>query len=132
MKILIADDSPVVRDALRDLLAEIPGAQVLTADNAAAAIDILAALQPEAAILDLRVPGGGLALIAVLEAATRDSPGTLLIVLTHRTDAAAREACLEAGAHHFLDKFADFDIAVRLVRERCEEKVPGTFSREVA
>lgn len=115
MKVLIADDSAPVRRALLGLLEHLPGITVYTAADSWQANACLRVERPDAAIIDLRMPGGGG--LAVLEQGKRCAPGTLLIVLTNCHDAFNRAACLEAGADHFLDKHSQFQEAVRLVTE---------------
>ena len=59
MKLLIADDEPPLRDWLRRLLAEVaPDAQVVAeAGDGVAALAQIEAQRPDAAFLDIRMPG---------------------------------------------------------------------------
>jgi CheY-like chemotaxis protein len=66
------------------------------------------------AILDIRMPGGGL---HVLEAVKGGESPPVVIMLTAFPYPQYRKRCLEAGAEHFLDKATEFDqIAVLLGR----------------
>jgi two-component system, LytTR family, response regulator len=55
---LIADDEPVARAGLRDMLAAIPWVQCVgEASNGPAAVESINRLQPELVILDIQMPG---------------------------------------------------------------------------
>jgi len=58
MRLLIVDDEPPARAKLRRLLAELPGiALVAEAADAPQALAMAQALQPDAALLDIQLPG---------------------------------------------------------------------------
>jgi len=58
--VLIADDEPLLRAALVDLIASEPGLElVAVATNADEAIQLGAATHPAVALIDVRMPGGG-------------------------------------------------------------------------
>lgn len=58
MKILIADDEPLARLRLRDLIAELAiGVVVGEADNGAAALTLARDAAPDVVLLDIRMPG---------------------------------------------------------------------------
>ena len=60
MRILIAEDEPVARMILRELLDEIPGITIAgEATNGAEALAQAAALKPDVILLDLQMPGMG-------------------------------------------------------------------------
>jgi DNA-binding NarL/FixJ family response regulator len=115
LRVLIADDSAVVRDRLPRLLADVPGVEVVgqTAD-ANATVAALTSLRPDVLILDLFMPGGGG--ISVLNR-LRDLPARpVVIVFTNARYPEYREACARLGAEHFLDKSRDADRLVAIVR----------------
>jgi two-component system response regulator AlgR len=57
MRILIADDEPLARQRLRDLLAEIGGHEMIgEAANGREAIELVDALSPDAVLLDIQMP----------------------------------------------------------------------------
>jgi two-component system LytT family response regulator len=58
MRVLIADDEPVARMVLRELLEEIPGVEVVgEAVDGPQVVEQVAALDPEVVLLDLQMPG---------------------------------------------------------------------------
>ena len=103
MKILLVEDSRILRDRLRGIISAIPEAvMVAEADNEDAARCLLDLHRPEVAVIDLRLrSGSGLSLIGHAKAA---HPATTLIVLTNLAQAEYRSKCIELGAHYFFDK----------------------------
>jgi two-component system, LytTR family, response regulator len=58
MRILIADDEPIAREILRDLLAEIGGVELAgEAASGVEAVDQIDRLRPDLVLLDLEMPG---------------------------------------------------------------------------
>ena len=103
MKVLIADDHPLVRDALmRTLLLVEPDAQVLQAADYAAALHLLQTEGPQLALLDLHMPGmdrvEGLRRLRLL------FPAVPMVVASGEDDPAVMRATLAAGAVGFLPK----------------------------
>lgn len=101
MRILLADDQPRVRFALRVLLGRQPGLKVV--GEAIAAEDLLA--QTEATCPDLLLLGWelpGLAAAGSLSALRRIRPDLFVVVLSGRTG--VRRAALDAGADAFVSK----------------------------
>ncbi len=58
MRLLIADDEPLARNRLRSLVSEIPGMEVVgEAASGREAVELTAALRPDALLLDIQMPG---------------------------------------------------------------------------
>lgn len=55
MKVVVADDSPLILEAVRDLF-EAVGAEVHTIDSAIGLSGLLRRVQPEAVVLDVNMP----------------------------------------------------------------------------
>lgn len=100
MRILIADDEPLARQVLAELLADIRGAALIgEAANGREAVELALALKPDLVLLDLQMPGlDGLSVARAL----RGSPLPLVIYVTafeqHALDA------FETGAVDYLLK----------------------------
>jgi DNA-binding NarL/FixJ family response regulator len=115
IRVLIADDHPVVRQGLRVLLEVQDDIDVVgEAPDGPDVARLAAELAPDVILLDLKMPGmKGTDVIADLVA--RDSPARIL-VLTSVTDPAAAQAAVRAGAAGFLYKDVDPDALVRAIR----------------
>ena len=113
---LIADDHPMVRDALRTALAQaFPGATTATAGSLA---EVEAALdrQPEtdALLLDLDMPGmDGLTGLALLRS---ERPTVPIIVVSAARDAAMPRRAYDLGASAYVDKSASLEEIAATVR----------------
>ncbi len=107
-KIYIADDSEEVRQRLIDLVSVLPEVELVgqTGDARAAIADIQQ-LQPDVAILDIRlVNGNG---IEVLEIVKLLKVPPLVIMLTAFPTQQYRRRCISAGADYFFDKTSEFE-----------------------
>jgi DNA-binding NarL/FixJ family response regulator len=110
-KVLIVDDSALVRDRLGALLADTAELRVVgeaaDADGALGAVERLA---PDAVVLDIRMPGASG--IEVLERIKKDHPGILVIMLTNYDFDHYRRQCLASGADYFFNKAREFERVV--------------------
>ena len=106
LKVYIADDSVVVRGKLKEALEERGSIQVVgESGDALQAITEIRTLDPQVAIIDVRMPGGGgLPVLKDLKART---PGRIAIILTSFPFPQHRETYLAAGADYFFDKTKD-------------------------
>lgn len=105
LRVLIADDHPIVRGGLTSLLQTQPDLHVVgSAANGAAALDLVARLHPDVVLMDLRMPV--LDGVAATERITASHPRTRVLVLTtYDTDADITRA-VAAGASGYLLKDA--------------------------
>jgi DNA-binding NarL/FixJ family response regulator len=115
IRVLIADDQPLIRCGLRALLAttddmEVVGEAACGAEAASQAAD----LQPDVIVMDLRMPGpnGIEATRRILQA----SPQTRILVLTPFADDDSVFAALRAGARGYVLKEANEDDVLRAIR----------------
>jgi DNA-binding NarL/FixJ family response regulator len=115
MKVLIVEDSPEVRKAIKLHLADIPGCEVVgEAEDPSAAIHLIALCTPDAVLLDLGLRhGNGL---QVLEALRVQPLHPLVIVLTNHTEPHYVEAALRLGAAYVFQKSSGFEAALELLR----------------
>lgn len=116
MKILLVEDSPILRERLRGIISAIPMASLVAeTDNAEDARSLLDGHRPEVAVIDLRLRNGsGLSLLEHVRAM---HAATTLIVLTNYAQAEYQEKCFELGAHYFFDKSKDIDAFTRLLTD---------------
>jgi two-component system, NarL family, response regulator DesR len=110
---IVADDHPVVLDAVCALL-EYRGLLVQgRARDGEAALGLIAEHKPPVALVDLRLPGMSGADTA--REAQRVSPGTAVIVFTGQTDVACMTEVLDAGAKGFVLKDAPLEDLMRAI-----------------
>jgi PAS domain S-box-containing protein len=126
MKVLVADDSAPIRERLVERLSRIPNIQIAEAADTPETIQLADEFEPDIAVLDIRMPGGGG--LKALKALRKKRPQTTVLIMTNYPYAQYRRKCLEAGADFFFDKSNEFERIAETVRELTE---PGTVS-EVA
>jgi signal transduction histidine kinase len=103
ISVLIADDLPLVVDALTELLGSDPSIVVVaTANDAVAAVEAAAPARPDVALRVVRMPagGGGVAARGIREV----SPHTKIVALSAQFDRASVVAMVRAGAIGYLVK----------------------------
>ena len=117
MKVLIADDSPILRDRLASLLSDLDGIEAIEqAEDTIKARELVQKLKPDVAILDVRIPkGGGIDLLRDIRKWTH--PSTTIIMLTNYAFAETRDKCIGGGADYFFDKSTEFMKVVAVLRE---------------
>ncbi|BBA95311.1 putative two-component system response regulator [Actinacidiphila reveromycinica] len=115
IRLLVADDHPVVRDGLRGVFDGDPDFEVAgEAADGAEAVDRALALGVDVVLMDLRMPRmGGVEAIGLLR--ERAPAVHVLVLTTYDSDADVLPA-IEAGATGYLLKDAPRDELVRAVR----------------
>ena len=103
IRVLLADDHPVVREGLRGMLAAEPDLEVVAeASSGLEAAALALSSGPDVILMDLRMPGGdGVDAIARLQA--DGSTAKVIVLTTYDTDADILRA-VEAGATGYLLK----------------------------
>jgi len=116
MKVLIVDDSILLRERLTAMISELPGIEVIgQAESAENAINSIRILKPDVAILDIRMPGGSG--FEVLENIKKDKSTPLMIVLTSYPYPQYRKKCLDSGADYFFDKSTEFQKVIGVLKK---------------
>ncbi len=106
--VLVADDHPLFRSAVQEAVRRRPELQlVATADDGLGALKEIRRLQPDVALLDMRMPtlNGD----QVLKALVQESVPTRVLFLATYTDSGAIYDLLAQGAAGYLDKGASAD-----------------------
>jgi DNA-binding NarL/FixJ family response regulator len=106
IRVLLADDEPLVRAGIRAVLAADPDIEVVAeADNGRTAVDLATAHRPDVVLLDIAMPVlDGLAAAAEL---TRTVPDVGVLMLTTFSADEHIAAALAGGARGFLLKSGD-------------------------
>jgi len=108
MKILIVEDSKLVRKRLIDMLSKVGGVEICGhAVGRSEALEALRLTKPDIVILDIRlVDGNG---IEVLEGIKKERPSSVVIMFTNYPYPQYRKKCMDAGASFFFDKSSEFE-----------------------
>lgn len=103
IRLLIVDDHEMVREGLKAILVADPDFAIVgEAANADQALELIERLQPDIALVDIRLPGtNGIELCRM---ANERYPGTAVIILTTFTDESLVAQCIQAGARGFIIK----------------------------
>ena len=133
-RVLIVDDHPLFRDALRTCLSHDAGFTVCgAAGSAVEARRLCAELRPELMLLDLGLPDGdGLALLE--ESRTWESPPKVLVITVRGEDDPVALEALRLGASGFVCKRAagaEVLEAARQVRRGLTYLSPGLIEQLV-
>lgn len=103
IRIVLADDHPVVREGLRAMLDAEPDLEVVgDADSGPRAEALAARLRPDIVLMDLRMPGGG-GVESIERMSRAGLPGRVVVLTTYETDRDILRA-VEAGAAGYLLK----------------------------
>ncbi|WP_394940646.1 response regulator [Psychromicrobium sp. YIM B11713] len=115
IRLLIADDQTVVREALEVMLDLEDGMEVVgTAENGLRATELAVELRPDVVLMDINMPL--LDGIRATEKILREIPGTAIMMLTTFDDEESILASLRAGALGYLTKDADRERIVQAIR----------------
>jgi DNA-binding NarL/FixJ family response regulator len=114
VRLVIVDDHPVVRDGLRGIFTGDPDFEVVgEAGNGTEALAVVASVDPDVVLMDLRMPGmdGVTATARLVEQGVR---AKVLVLTTYDTDSDVLPA-IEAGATGYLLKDARREDLLRAV-----------------
>jgi len=136
LKVLLIDDSAVVRRALNRKLKGDPHIQHLfEASNAADGYSLFKICRPDVVVLDLDLPD--LHGLEILKKIKRRAPLCFVIILTSSDSAEMRDACISCGADSFLSKgvnvlsvVAAIPLLCRSVRSRSRVEASGKRAHE--
>lgn len=103
IRLVIIDDHEIVREGLKAILINEPDFSIIgEAPDASTALDIVARLHPDIALVDIRLPGtNGIELCRMIN---DHYPETAVIILTTFTDESLVAQCIQAGARGFIVK----------------------------
>ena len=115
IRVVLADDHPVVRSGLRALLDSLAGYEVVAeAVDGEAAVRETQLTEPDVVLMDIRMPGlDGIEATRRIRAAV---PGTAVLVLTMFDDDDTVFGAMRAGAQGYLLKGAEQDEIDRAIR----------------
>jgi DNA-binding NarL/FixJ family response regulator len=117
IRVLLADDQPMMRSGLRLLLEDQPDLTVVaTAANGSEALDLARQLRPDVCLIDIRMPGlDGIAVTAALAGPEVPDPIPVVVLTTFDLDEYVY-AALRAGAVGFVLKGCAPALLIEAVR----------------
>ncbi|MFF1379271.1 response regulator [Streptomyces sp. NPDC058308] len=134
VRVVLADDQPLVRSGLRMIMSEYPELEVIgEAATGAEAVRCVAEVGPDVVVMDIRMPGmDGIEATRLITDATTD---TRVLVLTTFDEDDHVYAALRAGASGFVVKdmaLDDIVAAIRVVAAGDSLLAPGVTRRLIA
>jgi DNA-binding NarL/FixJ family response regulator len=115
IRVVIADDHPVVRDGLSALLASVPSVTVAgIAATGREAVHAAVTLQPDVLVMDIQMPD--LSGIAAAREIARAAPDVAVLMLTMFDDDDSVFAAMRAGARGYVLKGAQQDEIIRAIQ----------------
>lgn len=115
MRLVIADDHPLFRMGLKYALINQGFDVVAEAADGLAALDACRTLQPDAALLDVKMPG--MTGIEVCERLRQTHPGVVSVLITTFAEPAIVQAARMAGARGYVSKEMDPESLARQLRD---------------
>ncbi len=116
MRVFMVEDSPIIRQRIEKILAELKEIEIVgETGDAHNATDSILRLKPDAVLLDLELTDG--TGYDVLQNLKRAKLHVLVLVLTNFAFPVYREAAFKAGADYFLDKSTEFDKLVPIFQK---------------
>jgi DNA-binding NarL/FixJ family response regulator len=124
LKLLIVDDSELIRSSLRGMVAGLPGSTtVQMAASLDEAVKSARGDPPDLVVLDLFLPDG--VSLGFITALIGQVPGVQIAVLTNDIHPVNRTHSLAAGAHWFFDKSTEFIQLLDVVRQQAALRQPN-------
>jgi len=118
--VVLADDSEVVRQRLRGAISAIPDVAIVgEAADADQALARIREATPDVVVLDMFMPGGGGTRVLQDLAGIEHRP--IVLVFSNFAYPEYRDACLQLGADHFLDKSADLEILLKTIEQLAQK-----------
>lgn len=114
LRVVLADDHGVLRAGLRALLDRQVDLEVVgEAETAETAVQLVRELQPDLAVVDVRMPGHGLAATRQMK---QDLPRLAVLILSQHDDPAYLQQALAAGASGYALKSASGQELLQAIR----------------
>lgn len=121
MRLIIADDSEILRERLVDVLSDIEGIEIVgQAGDVIKTIEAAKTLEPDLVFLDVRMPGGNG--ILALETLKKMEKPPIVVMFTNYPYLQYRRRCLEAGADFFFYKATEFEKLIAAIQKLSKSK----------
>ncbi len=125
IRVVLVDDSAVVRERIAALLTAQPGVEVVgQATEALGGLAFCQALRPDVMILDIGLPGPSG--IELLKAIKQQNQAPVVVMLTNHNSQQMRSKCFELGAEFYFYKPDEFEKAIEVCREMAGGRTRNT------
>ena len=123
MRVLIADDSKIIRSRIAKILSEYKQIDSIDeANNVQEAIELIHKSYPNVLILDIKMPDGNG--MEVLNAIGHDhSPSPVVIVITNYPFPEYEKEYMTAGADFFFDKSSEFKLMKKVIENLVDNEI---------
>lgn len=126
MRVVIADDSTLIRSRLQDVLLSFDQVEIVgTCDNGTDTLKALQTLKPDLAIIDIKMPG--LSGLEVLKEIRKENNILQIIILTLYGSEYYRQKAIEGGVNYFFSKVDDFEKVEKVVTEMLKLTINQTI-----
>lgn len=128
MKILVIDESPILRERLIELLSAITGVEVFGQHaEEKAVLQSVKELKPDALIFDGQISGGrGLAMLRKIKKVKHQPK---IFIFSNEANGAYREKYLKEGANYFFDKTKELRVMIEKFSELVQEATPDRYMK---
>ena len=114
IRVVVADDHPIVREGLRRILDRAKGIEVVgETDRGDTLPTLVQEMNPDVVVMDIEMPGPGF--LKVIPAVSAGRPGLRVLVLSGHSEEAYAVHALRAGAAGYLEKALATDQLVAAV-----------------
>jgi DNA-binding NarL/FixJ family response regulator len=123
IRVLIADDHPLMRKGLADILNGVEGIEVVgAAEDGAAAVALAYAVKPDIVLMDISMPG--MDGIEATEKLVEMDSHVRVVMLTSYSEREKITQALAAGAVSYLTKDAPPEAVIRAIRSAAQATAP--------
>jgi DNA-binding NarL/FixJ family response regulator len=123
IRVLIADDHPLMRKGLADILNGVEGIEVVgAAEDGAAAVALAYAVKPDIVLMDISMPG--MDGIEATEKLVEMDSHVRVVMLTSYSEREKITQALAAGAVSYLTKDAPPEAVIRAIRSAAQSTAP--------
>ena len=125
MRVLIADDSKIIRSRITKILSEYKQIDSIDeANNVQEAIELIHKSYPNVLILDVKMPdGNGMEVLNAIEHDQPQSPPPVVIVITNYPFPEYEKEYMTAGADFFFDKSSEFKLMKKVIENLVDNEI---------
>jgi len=121
LNVMLVDDSALLRDRIKQFLADIPKVQIVGEyETGLLALEAIRQKKPDVVVLDIHMPDGSG--VVTLKEIKHLYPRLTTIMFTNYSYPTYRNICKRLGADHFFDKSTEYEGLVELLTRLAKKK----------